>query len=162
MEVLQGPTPFPAPRPSAELSMRPHRSPHSHRGLDAWWVSPAAGASCGCGASGQARQLRGQSRSDRLSSSWCTPGHRAPLQSRRGLAMQSPRKATLPSLPDEPPISLPLHSSQLGCPRVLLRRSQHKTLRASDREQVSFDRGGWREVRGALRRCPMSREQRFR
>lgn len=53
--------------------------PYSHRGLDALWVSPVAGASYGCGASGQAHQQMDQSRSDLQSSSWYTPEHRAPL-----------------------------------------------------------------------------------
>lgn len=69
---------------SAGLPLGPHCPPHSRRGPGAWWASPASGASCGCGASGRAHRPRGPSRSDRKSSSWCTPGRRAPLRSRWG------------------------------------------------------------------------------
>lgn len=59
-------------------------------------------------------------------------------------------------------VSLLLHSSQLGYPRVQLWKRQNKILGARERGQVSFDGGDWREVREALLRCPTSRPQRFR
>jgi len=56
---------------------------HSRRAPGAWWGSPGGSVSCGCGAAAPTHQQKGLSRSGRLSSSWCTPMHRAPLHKGR-------------------------------------------------------------------------------
>ena len=98
---------YPASCPHVRSLPLPHCPPHSHRGQDAWWASPAARGSCGCGASGQVRQPRDRSRSDLQSSSWCTLGHRAPLRGMWGLGTHCPGKSSCMSTSRWPPISLP-------------------------------------------------------
>lgn len=76
---------FPAPKANSRPGPKPsHCLLISHRVPAAWWVSPVSDVSCEFGVSGPAHRLRGRSRSDRQSSSWYTPGHRAPLWSTQG------------------------------------------------------------------------------
>lgn len=148
--------------PSPELSRtapapEPHRPSHSRRGPGAWWASPASGASCGCGASGRAHRPRGPSRSGRTSSSWCTPGRRAPLRSRRGwepIAPESP-----PSLfPPEGPLSSPPAPPAARVPQAPAKQGPAREPE-SERQGAVLKVGGWR---GRDRPCgdaPWSRDR---
>lgn len=95
---LQDSHPVPCPQATSRPCPRPSHCPLiSRRVPAAWWASPVSDVSCGFGVSGPVHRLRGRSRSGQPSSSWYTPGHRAPLWSTQGWEPGSPQKCSHPT-----------------------------------------------------------------